>query len=110
MRKKSSYFFSAKKLLAMYGIFAQLRKTVLVLFVNLGLSARVSQLTIQNTYYTYLYCLYVLYTIHATRPLTVYSNTLLLAERRDAQSDETAQSEKGRKHFFSPLKLIRFLF
>jgi hypothetical protein len=66
MRKKSSYFFSAKKLLEMYGIFAQLRKTVLVLFVNLhlGLSARVSQLTIQNTYYTYLYCLYVLYTIH----------------------------------------------
>ena len=30
----------------------------------------------------------------------------LLAEGRDAQNDETAQSEKGRKQFFSPLKLI----
>ena len=30
----------------------------------------------------------------------------LLAEGRDAQNDETAQSEKGRKPFFSPLKLI----
>ena len=29
----------------------------------------------------------------------------LLAEGRDAQNDETAQSEKGRKQFFFSLKL-----
>ena len=29
----------------------------------------------------------------------------LLAEGRDAQNDETAQSERARKQFFSPLKL-----
>ena len=30
----------------------------------------------------------------------------LLMEGRDAQNDETAQSEKGKKQFFSSLKLI----
>ena len=62
MRKKSSYFFSAKKMLEMFGIFAQLRKTVLVLCVNLGLSARVSQYKIRIIRTCIVYTYYTLYT------------------------------------------------